>query len=292
MVPALQIARRRALHNDDQILHFAAPHRVLHRVQARPQPHCHLRSAHAPGQAALGHQSAVGQVAAEACRAIAQQLLAHGAPQAVGTDQGIALKLFASRCAQPHRTIDFGIALQRAAGVHAHLCVLAPAGDRIAQQAVQVGTVHRGVGRAVTRNGVSAQGQLSQHGAGQCTANLQAFGEGRHGLQSALQAPGLQAAHAVGAELNAGPDFGMRCGALIQAHIPTGAGRRQRRRHTANAAARDEQLLANRHARFTPRSTRPARTAKYRRHGSSPPQWACRCAARHESPGCCHRRGE
>jgi len=80
-------------------------------------------------------------------------------------------------------------------------------------------------------------------GAAERAAHLQAVGKRGHGAQFIFQAPAMQDARHVGAQLDAGADLAERFGTLEQAHLPAGARHRQRRRQAANAATGDQGLL-------------------------------------------------
>jgi hypothetical protein len=91
------------------------------------------------------------------------------------------------------------------------------------QQAVQIGAVDGGVGRAVAAHRGLAQRQRGEHTAVHGAAHLQVLRKGGHSVQRRLQAPGLQATHGVGAQLHASAHLGKLHCALEEPHLPPGA---------------------------------------------------------------------
>ncbi len=293
VVPVFQIVRRGALHDDHEVLQLAPAHRVLHPMQARPQPGGDLAGAQRLRQRVLRHQGAVGQVPGHARALLAQQLGAGAAPQAVRPHQGVALHFLAPAGAHRHHALGIGEAVDGVVQMKLRVGVFADGGQ---QQAMQVGAVDGGVSRAVALHRRAAQGHGRQLLARERAAHPQTPRKCRHILQRALQAPGLQAAHHIGPELHACAHLAESGGTFIQAHLPPGTRSPQGCGQPANAAPRDQHLFS--HDRIVPRATglavRPAaqrgairsppaaaaaRTAKCRRRGSSPLRSVCRCAA-------------
>ena len=256
MVPVFQVVRRGALHDDHQVLQLAPAHGVLHHMQARPQPRSDVAGAQRLGQRVLRHQGAVSQVARHAGMLLAQQLCTDAAPQAIGPQQGIAFHVLATAGAHRHHALGVGEAVDCVVQMKLRVGVFANGGQ---QQAMQVGTVDGGVGRAVALYRGGAQGQRSQLMARECAANLQPLRKYRHILQRPLQTPSLQAAHHIGPQLHACTHLGECGGALIQPHLPPRARCTQGGCQTANAAPRDQQLFS--HPPIVPRAAdaRPGR---------------------------------
>ena len=287
MVPALQIARRCALHDDHQVLQLAPAHRVLNGVQARPQPGRDMAGAQRWRQGGLRHQRAVGQVAAGAWRAVSEQARARGAPKAVCADEGVALHFLALAGAHQHGAIGFGVLVNGQVQVQLHgiACL-----HRLEQQPVQVGAVDGGVGGAITRYCLGAQRQHCQFAPRESTAHLQAVRESGHGLQGLLESPGLQAPHHVRAQLHAGAHFAEGGSAFVQPHLPASARRGQCRSQSANASARNQHLFF--HGAIVPAalcSAAPRRAHLLCAQGSSQARPAkrstpCHCCAQKPRP--------
>ncbi len=136
----------------------------------------------------------------------------------------------------------------------------------VQQQTLQVGAVDSGVGCAVALRDVGTQAHVGQLGAAARAAHRDALGEGSHSLQGVPQAPGLQAAHDVGAELHAGADLGEGRCALVQAHVPAGAGAAQGGGQATDAAAGDQDLFLQHGAIVTPCPACPEASRHTRRH--------------------------
>ena len=254
VVPVVQIGIDLADDDGDHIQALSGAHRVLHHVQLGPQPDRHLLAAQVQRQILLAHQRAVGQVAADARRRIAQQLAAHQAPQAVGANQGLALQIQTGGTVQAHAV---GV-LVEGDGALVQLQFHAIGFEHTRQQhLVQVGTVDAGVGRAVALLHRRPQGQRAEHRATGGAARLQPLGEGGKAAQRRVQAPALQDARDIRPHLDAGPNLAKGAGAFDQLHRPLGLRASQRCGQAAYAAPGDQYVL--RHApilRFAGHKTR------------------------------------
>ena len=114
---------------------------------------------------------------------------------------------------------------------------------RFEQQAVQVGAVDGGVGRAVARPADGPQTEDAQRGRVVRVAHLQRLGKGCAGAQRTGQAPGLKHPDGVGTKLQTGPHLTERGGLLQQVHPHASARQGQRTRQPPDAAPGDDDLL-------------------------------------------------
>ena len=254
MVPALQVTGHLALDNDHHVEPFAAAHRVMHHMQPGAQPDSDLLAAQPRGQSALRQHGAVSQVTGDARQTVVQHLLAHAAPEPVGTNQRIALDV--QQWHGLHR-MQLGIGghgrlqtqgdFASAVGITGHGAVqlephILPGLHGLQQQRMQVSAVKREVWRAVFLDSPLAQRQSAQFLARHGVAHQHPLRKGSYTLQCVLQAPVVQQLDHVRPQLHACTDFTEGLGALIKPHIPASARCCQRRSQPANSATRHQNL--------------------------------------------------
>ena len=204
VIPVLNIACHLTVHERDHIKPLAPAHRVLHHMQAGTQPGCDLLAAQVGGQTALGHQCPVRQMPHGLRQSVAQQLLTHTTPQAVGTHQQVSLCLAPIRQVQLHAMGQLHKPVHGAVDIQLHTG-LSQCGP---QQRMQIGPVDGGIRKAVACLNLRPQRQHAQLGACAGTAYLQPVREGGHGCQLVFHTPTMQHAHPIGAQLNAGAHLG------------------------------------------------------------------------------------
>ncbi len=182
---------------------------------------------------------------------------AHDAPQAVGPDQRIALPGPCAVGGDRHRIVGALDLRQARRVVQRDIGVLAHGGQ---QHAMQVGAVHAAIRRAVALQSGVAQRQPGQFMVVVGRTHHQRVGPRGDGVERIRQAQGMQAAHRVRPELDAGTDFG-EDGRLLEQLDPMAALRqRQRARQAADAAAGDQELQRHPSSgrRWAARRWRPA----------------------------------
>ena len=212
----------------------------MHHMQSRPHPHGDLVAAQVRWQIGLRHQRPICQMSGKARRGIAQQLLAHLAPHAIGTDQGTGLHAGAFGSADFQNISSVPPALHCLAQPNVHPSAL----SRPVQQALQIGAVDGGVRRAIQSLSTFAQGQGAQHLPGLGIARLQLLRKSGHLRQRVAQPPGLQDARQVRPNLDARAHLAeLRC-ALKQLHRHAVLRTRDSSGQAANAAACNQHLLA------------------------------------------------
>lgn len=133
------------MHEGYDVEHIAAAHRVLHYMHLRTKPGRDVLRAQTQRKVGLAHQGAVGQVAGGAGRAVAQQPMAHGAPQAIGTHQGIAVDFVWLAASDRHARGALAEMLQGVVELQSGAGLLYGG----VQQRQQIGPVQRGVGGCV-----------------------------------------------------------------------------------------------------------------------------------------------
>ena len=212
----------------------------MHRVQPRREPGRDLVAAQLGRQIGHRHQAAVGQVATEDRRAIGQQLATHPAPEAVAAQQRASLVTAAVLGLQPDAV---RILLESLQALAQPAIDLAAALQLAQQDLVQVGAVDGRVGLAVALLHRGTQCQAAKLGARAGVAHGQALGKCRHLAQRRQQAPVMQHAHRVGAELDAGSDLGEGLGLLEQCHLQPGTLRHQGRAQARHAATDHQQII-------------------------------------------------
>ena len=102
------------------------------------------------------------------------------------------------------------------------------------QQAVQVGAVNRGIGRAVALLHRGPELQYTEFGARDRAAHLQSFRKRSDLGHGVLQAPAMEQLDHIGPHLDAGPDLGEFGRALKQRQLSTCARAGQRRRQATD----------------------------------------------------------
>ena len=145
-------------------------------------------------------------------RAVVQQLLSYAAVQAIRANEHVALILLATNRGGGDAFAVLFIAINRRIQmrVHATLCGYSPR-----QQRVQISTMYGGIRRTVASQRGIAQTQCAQGFAGDRITRLQAIWVSGYRFKRPLQAPAVQDACDVGAELDARADLS-KCGRAFQ----------------------------------------------------------------------------
>ena len=287
-----------AVEHGHQVEQLAAPQRVVHEVRLLAAPQRDVGAVQMRRH--LGHRQhrAVGDVARHARLAVADDLLAHAAPQAVGADQCGGLQppavdqLHLDAAVAPGEAGDLALHLQRdrrqfATGVEEHL--------------MQVGAVDHAVGLAVGGQRLLADRRAHHQFAAAHVAHHQVGRKVGDAPDRLGQAQVLEQTKHVGPELDAGADLAQGVGLLEHLHGVALSRQHQRDGQAADAAACDDERRGGHCPRgfSAPRAATSAHPT--RRHGrrratstgahatSAPPPGAAARARRRRRSAAAHR---
>ncbi len=170
----------------------------------------------------------------------AEQLMTDDRMHPVGADQGIALDGLAALELKRHPAL----VLRHAGGAPTKMDRVRLLGThRIDQHLQKVGAEHGDVGKAVALDRLGAEIEQFPGPAGVPQADLLAFGIARELPQRLQDTERVQGAGAVRADLNTGAEFLEFGSLLIDVDVMTAIDQRERRRHAADAAASDEDVM-------------------------------------------------
>src|SRR5262249_14313484 len=226
----------------DEIHQLASPQRIVDHMATDPDPVGCLVAADVLRHPLDRDYTAPRDHAEETRTVAAIQLMADDRMHSVGTDQRIALDdltIFKRKC-------HLALTLRHADGTPAKMnCVGLAGAHRIDQHLQKVGAKHRDVGKAVAFDRLGAEIEQLPGPAGVPKAHLLAFGVAGELPQSLEDTVRVQGAVAVWADLDASAEFLGFGSLLVNIDIMAAIEERQRRRHAADTAPGDEDVMGH-----------------------------------------------
>ena len=231
-VPALLILV--GVEYGDEVVDFAAAHRIVHEMRARTGPQDHVRVPQIVRHLVAAQHRPIGDMPGDARLAVADDPLADFRPHAVAGDERAAGNAAAADM-RDHAgvaailvVVDVGVGFERD-----EIVILA----RLEEGAVDIGPVRHRIRIAECLHHLVAEADIGDQLAGERVPHLQVAGDMRVGEHGVLEPDLVEHAEDIGAELDAGADF-LEFGRLLeQMDRHAFQGQRVSCRQAADAAA-------------------------------------------------------
>ena len=201
-VPALLILV--GVEYGDEVVDFAAAHRIVHEMRARAGPQDHVRMPEIVRHLVAAQHRAIGDVTRDAGFAVADNTLANLRPHAVTGDQRAAGDAAAADMRDHAVVAAILVVVDMGVGFERHQIVVLA---RFEEGAMDVGAVRDRVRIAKRLHHLVAEPDIGDQLAGERVPHLQVAGNMRVGEHGVLEPDLVEHAEDVGAELDAGADF-------------------------------------------------------------------------------------